>query len=79
MIALLVFTAIFIIVIIYLIIAMLEEGRLLILLMLIVLVTCGICAGGAIENIRLSDSEVNNIKSIDIDTSSKNTIIIKIK
>lgn len=79
MIALLVFDAIVIIVIIYLIIAMLEEGKFLILLMLIVLVTCGICAGGAIENIRLSDSESDNSKIIDIDTSSKNTIIIKIK
>lgn len=80
MIALLIFDTIVISLIIYLIVVLSEKkGRLLISFILIILVICSICAGGAIENIRLSDSESDNSKIIDIDTSSKNTITIKIK
>ena len=80
MIALLIFDTIVISLIIYLIVVLSEKkGRLLTLFILIILVICSICAGGAIENIRLSDSKSDNSKIIDIDASSKNTITIKIK
>ena len=80
MIALLIFDTIVILLIIYLIVVLSEKkGRLLTSFILIILVICSICAGGAIENIRLSNYESDNSKIIDINTSSKNTITIKIK
>lgn len=79
MIALLIFDTIVISLIIFIVVLSEKKGRLLTSFMLIILVICSICAGGAIENIRLSDSKSDNSKIIDIDASSKNTITIKIK